>query len=58
MAKNNLVRESCMAEKTKVERFDALDGLRTLAALCIVAMHVALNLNFSAEFLLKSTFAI
>lgn len=43
-----------MAEKTKVERFDALDGLRTLAALCIVAMHVAFNLNYKIPALRES----
>lgn len=34
-----------MREKI-TERYDALDGLRTIAALCIVAMHVAFNLDY------------
>lgn len=35
-----------MAENKKAERFESIDGLRTLAALCIVAMHVAFNLDY------------
>lgn len=35
-----------MVEKEKAERFESLDGLRTIAALGIVAMHVAFNLNY------------
>lgn len=43
-----------MAEQKKTVRFAALDGLRSLAALCIVAMHVAFNLNYEIPALRES----